>query len=62
MIVIDNVVRGGAVIDSSSQDDRVQGVRAVLADIAQNPLLDATAVQTVGLKGWDGCLIIRRTG
>src|ERR1700744_659227 len=62
VIVIDNVVRGGAVIDSSSTDDRVQGVRAVLADIAQNPLLDATAVQTVGLKGWDGCLIIRRTG
>jgi predicted O-methyltransferase YrrM len=62
VIVIDNVVRGGAVIDSSSRDDRVQGVRAVLADIAQNPGLDAAAVQTVGWKGWDGFTIIRRTG
>jgi predicted O-methyltransferase YrrM len=62
VIVIDNVVRDGAVTNPTSPDKRVQGVRAVLADIAQNPELDATALQTVGSKGWDGFTIIRRTG
>ncbi|HEY0719070.1 MAG TPA: O-methyltransferase [Streptosporangiaceae bacterium] len=61
MIVIDNVVRDGAVIDPGSPDRRVQGVRAVVEDIAGDPRLEATALQTVGIKGWDGFLIIRRT-
>ena len=39
----------------------VQGVRAVLADIMRDERLDATALQTVGSKGWDGFTIIRRT-
>ena len=54
VIVIDNVVRDGAVTDPSSPDERVQGVRTVVADIAQDPRLEATALQTVGAKGWDG--------
>lgn len=61
VIVIDNVVRNGAVIDPASPDERVQGVRAVLAGIAADPRLDATSLQTVGVKGWDGFTIIRRT-
>jgi len=61
VIVIDNVVRDGAVTDPSSSDPRVQGVRAVVADIAQDPRLDATALQTVGVKGWDGFTLIRRS-
>ena len=60
VIVIDNVVRDGAVLAASSADERVQGVRAVLADIARDPRLDATALQTVGVKGWDGFTVIRR--
>lgn len=60
VIVIDNVVRNGAVTDPDSPDDRVQGVRTVLADIARDARLDATALQTVGSKGWDGFTIIRR--
>jgi len=60
VIVIDNVVRDGAVTDPDSPDARVQGVRAVLADIARDARLDATALQTVGSKGWDGFAIIRR--
>ncbi|WP_316519966.1 O-methyltransferase [Kitasatospora brasiliensis] len=60
VIVIDNVVRNGAVTDPDSPDDRVQGVRTVLADIAQDARLEATALQTVGSKGWDGFTIIRR--
>jgi predicted O-methyltransferase YrrM len=60
VIVIDNVVRNGAVTDPGSTDERVRGVRAVLADIAGDPRLEATALQTVGAKGWDGFVVIRR--
>lgn len=60
VIVIDNVVRNGAVIDAQSQDERVRGVRQVLQDIARDPRLEATALQTVGSKGWDGLTIVRR--
>ena len=60
VIVIDNVVRDGAVTDPSSPDARVQGVRAVVEDIARDARLEATALQTVGVKGWDGFTIIRR--
>ncbi|MFC4140363.1 MULTISPECIES: O-methyltransferase [unclassified Microbacterium] len=60
LIVIDNVVRDGAVIDPDSDDPRVAGVRQVVRDIAENPELDATALQTVGVKGWDGIIVARR--
>ena len=60
VIVIDNVVRGGAVADADSADPRVQGVRQVVRDVSSHPDLDATAIQTVGEKGWDGLLIARR--
>ena len=60
VLVIDNVVRDGAVIDPDSPDDRVRGVRAVLDDIARDPALSATGLQTVGSKGWDGFTIVRR--
>jgi len=60
VIVFDNVVRNGAVVDPDSDDPRVQGVRAVVDDIASNPDLDATALQTVGVKGWDGFILARR--
>ncbi len=54
LIVGDNVVRGGQVIDAASQDPSVKGVRAFLDILAADPRLDATAIQTVGAKGWDG--------
>jgi predicted O-methyltransferase YrrM len=57
VIVIDNVVRGGAVIDADSDDPRVQGVRAVLDLIAAEPRVRATALQTVGEKGYDGLIL-----
>ncbi|RRD43597.1 O-methyltransferase [Buchananella hordeovulneris] len=60
VIVVDNVVRDGRVLDADSPDPRVQGSRAVLQDIAGNPQLEATALQTVGSKGWDGMIIARR--
>lgn len=53
-IVCDNVVRRGAVADSTNTDPGVVGVRTFLQQMAANPRLSATAVQTVGSKGFDG--------
>lgn len=60
VVVIDNVVRSGAVVDPDTDNPGAQGVRRVVDAIAADPDLDATAVQTVGLKGWDGFIIARR--
>lgn len=57
VIVVDNVVRNGHVADAASTDPSVIGVRALVAAVASDPRLDATAVQTVGVKGWDGVLL-----
>lgn len=54
LIIGDNVVRGGAVLDAHSTDPRVLGVRRFVDLIADEPRLIATAMQTVGGKGWDG--------
>ncbi len=53
LIIIDNVVRNGEVGDPRSQDASVLGVRQALAALADNPRLVATALQTVGSKGYD---------
>jgi predicted O-methyltransferase YrrM len=54
LIVADNVVRDGEVMNPSSTDERVQGVRAFLALAASDARLEGTVVQTVGSKGYDG--------
>jgi predicted O-methyltransferase YrrM len=54
LIIGDNVVRDGEVVDATSNDPRVQSVRAFTDMIASEPRLVATALQTVGVKGWDG--------
>ena len=54
VIVIDNVVRGGAIVDADSADPNVLGVRRLLDAMAAEPRVQATAVQTVGSKGYDG--------
>ncbi|AGT09290.1 O-methyltransferase [Paracoccus aminophilus] len=54
LLIGDNVVRGGAVTQGDSADANVQGVRRFLEMIAADPRLEATALQTVGEKGWDG--------
>ena len=53
-IVVDNVVREGEVADAASRDPDVIGVRRMFELIAREKRLSATAIQTVGLKGWDG--------
>jgi predicted O-methyltransferase YrrM len=54
MIIADNVVRGGAVADSASTDANVQAVRRFIEMLAAEPRVSATAIQTVGSKGYDG--------
>ncbi|MFT4102862.1 MAG: methyltransferase, partial [Burkholderiaceae bacterium] len=54
VIIADNVVRKGRVIDASPDDTDAEGVRRYLDLVAADPRLDTTAVQTVGSKGWDG--------
>jgi predicted O-methyltransferase YrrM len=54
LIVTDNVVRDGAVLDAASDDADVLGVRRHNRMIAEDPRLEATALQTVGVKGYDG--------
>jgi predicted O-methyltransferase YrrM len=54
LIVIDNVVRNGSVLLGTTGDASVQGVRRAIEMLGSDPRLDATAVQTVGCKGYDG--------
>jgi predicted O-methyltransferase YrrM len=58
LIVVDNVVRNGAVADAGSDDVNVRAVRAFLDSIAVDPRADTTVVQTVGAKGYDGFALV----
>lgn len=57
VVVLDNVVRDGGVLDAQSPDPRIQGTRAGFDLLAADPRFDATAVQTVGAKGYDGFVL-----
>jgi len=57
-ILADNVVREGEVINPNSEDSRVQGVREFCQLLARQPNVEATALQTVGSKGYDGFAMI----
>lgn len=54
LILVDNVIRDGEVIDASSEDPNVQGARQLFDALKAEPRLQATALQTVGSKGYDG--------
>ena len=60
VIVVDNVVRNGAVADAASTDRSVQGIRRFNERLAADPRVAATAIQTVGSKGYDGFAIALR--
>ncbi|MFJ2640969.1 MULTISPECIES: O-methyltransferase [unclassified Streptomyces] len=62
LIVADNVVRDGEVVDGASEDPKVQGVRRFTELVAAEPTLTATALQTVGGKGYDGLMMALVTG
>ncbi|MFD1675703.1 O-methyltransferase [Alicyclobacillus fodiniaquatilis] len=57
LIVADNVIRDGAVIDAKSADPSVQGVRQFLELLDHDTRVTATAIQTVGSKGYDGFVL-----
>ena len=58
LIIVDNVVRKGAVADAGTRDPDVQGMRRFFEMAAAEPRVDATAIQTVGSKGYDGFAIV----
>ncbi|RUW19365.1 O-methyltransferase [Mesorhizobium sp. M4B.F.Ca.ET.215.01.1.1] len=57
VIVCDNVIRDGAVVDEDGGDANVEGARAAFSFIGGDKRLDGTAIQTVGAKGYDGFAI-----
>ncbi|MEH6700260.1 O-methyltransferase [Parasphingorhabdus sp.] len=57
LLIFDNVVREGRVLDPSSDDPKVPGTRKLYEMLKNHPQLDATAIQTVGAKKWDGFLM-----
>lgn len=62
LIIADNVVRDGAVAEAASNDASARGVRRFLELMAAEPRVSATAIQTVGSKGYDGFAIARVLG
>ncbi|MDR6865637.1 putative O-methyltransferase YrrM [Microbacterium resistens] len=54
VIVLDNIGRDGEIVNERSTDPKVIGTRAGLRMLGEDPRFDATALQTVGVKGWDG--------
>ena len=57
VIVLDNIGREGEIANDDTTDPRVIGTREGLRMLGEDPRFDATALQTVGLKGWDGVAI-----
>lgn len=62
LIMIDNVVRDGAVLDEQSQDPDIRGVRRLMPMLAAETRVSATALQMVGTKGYDGFVLALVTG
>ncbi len=58
VIVVDNVVRNGAVIDAESDDPSVQGVRRFVEQLSAESSANGTVIQTVGTKGYDGFAVV----
>lgn len=54
VVVLDNVVRGGEVADADTADPKVEGARRGIEMLGADPRFDATALQTLDRKGWDG--------
>jgi len=62
LIIVDNVVRDGRVIDAKSHDPDIQGIRRFNQLLSLKQGICATAIQTVGAKGYDGFAIVLMTG
>jgi predicted O-methyltransferase YrrM len=57
IIVVDNVVREGRVLDAKTDDADIQGIRRLTEIMAAESRVSATAIQTVGVKGYDGLAV-----
>ena len=57
VVVVDNVVRMGRILDPAPNDQQARAVRAMLEMMGTHPRLETAAIQTVGIKGWDGFAI-----
>lgn len=57
VVVVDNVVRSGRIADAGDDDPQIVGVRAGLRMLGTDPRFDATALQTLDAKGWDGIAV-----
>jgi predicted O-methyltransferase YrrM len=62
LIVADNVVRDGRLVDLDCEDPAIQAQRHLHEMIAAEPRVSATTIQTVGAKGYDGFSLILVTG
>jgi predicted O-methyltransferase YrrM len=62
IILVDNVVRKGAILDPNSDDANVQAMRSFIEKLGDTPGITATALQTVGAKGYDGFVFALVTG
>jgi predicted O-methyltransferase YrrM len=59
LIIVDNVVRDGDLVDEKNREANIEGVRRFLAMAGQEQRVEGTALQTVGIKGYDGFAILR---
>ena len=59
MIVVDNAVRAGRILDPAAGDHQGRAVREMLEMMGAEPRLESAAIQTVGAKGWDGFVLAR---
>jgi len=59
LIIVDNVIRKGALLESASTDPNIQGMRRFLHLLGAEPRVSATVIQTVGSKGYDGFAVAR---
>jgi predicted O-methyltransferase YrrM len=60
LVIVDNVVRGGRIIDDADVSPQVVGTRSLYAAMRMDRRFEVTALQTVGVKGWDGLMLARR--
>lgn len=61
VIVVDNAVRAGRILEPADDDHQARAVREMLEFVGGHPRLEAAAIQTLGAKGWDGFVIARVT-
>ena len=54
LLIVDNIIRNGELANAAATDEKVQGMQRAVELLARHPRLDATAIQTVGAKGYDG--------